>query len=103
MAVRAACVMYFLFDMGSAKEVSLISTLNPELNDIEVDDEHRPEPGGYYGSFHYVGWDEALVIKTDIPEDRAPDFFLIPELAEGLSMSDPRVFVNLGIFKKTCQ
>lgn len=86
---------WYYFDGGSAREVPLISTLDPTKAGWKfAPDEKKP-----YGNVTYIGLDHDGTIADIAPRanDKAPAFIIIPELPQVLRKSSP-VF-NTSAFK----
>jgi len=94
---------WFLFDAGSARYMTLIST-----QDVTAKDWRPPDPDGPknhpYPSFemHYLQSDSGLHFRYNAPRygQAAPAYILLPDLAERMWYAiEPREGAPVGVFK----
>ena len=93
--------LFFLFDKGSAKQISLMSSMDPNVMVPTPDGGVRP-----YGDLTFISWDKENKVDTSIPINAPPEYFLIPELAERLAHGpglNDQVMINPGIFELRCR
>lgn len=95
---------WFLFDQGTARYTSLIST-----TDVDAPQWSPPSEGSGespLGSMNYFSWGSNLRVNESVPQphDTAPDFIFLPDLPEKLwYVARPRVSIAPGIFTlKSC-
>lgn len=92
--------LYFLFDSGAARQISLISSEDPDISIPTPDGGIRP-----YRAMTYIAWDRANRVEERIPRLAPPRYFMIPELAENLAHNgpEPPIFIAAGIFELRCR
>lgn len=91
--------LYFLFDRGSARQINLISSENPQAAVPAPDGGVRP-----YGSVTFISWDRRNRVDESIPHGSPPEFFLIPELPEKLMHAGSKpIPISPGIFELHCK
>lgn len=92
--------LWFLFDQGSARYVSLISVTDPTVpgwSPPDPDGGHRP-----IRDQKFFAWNGDLKIQEAMPQprSRAPTFVLVPDLPETLQYGvSERMVIGAGIFK----
>lgn len=96
---------WFLFDVGTARYINLISTTNVEeasWTPPSADGGQRP-----LSEMHFLAANKALLVAPSIPKshDQAPDYILLPDLSEVLAYrAEPRENIPTGFFSVTrCQ
>jgi hypothetical protein len=92
--------LWFLFDAGSARYISLISVTDPRMPGwLPPDPDGGKRP---IAAQKFFAWNDDLKIYEDVPQagTRAPKFILIPDLPETLQYgSRDRLAIGAGIFK----
>jgi len=92
--------LWFLFDQGSARYVSLISVTDPTVpgwSPPDPDGGHRP-----IRDQKFFAWNDDLKIQEAMPQpgSPAPTYILVPDLPETLQYGvSERMAIGAGIFK----
>ena len=91
--------LYLLFDKGSGRQISLISSENPQVSIPTPDGGVRP-----YGWMTFISWNKRNIVDESIPYTSPPEFFLIPELPEKMMHArSKQVSIGSGIFELHCR
>ncbi len=102
---RSGRTFWFFFDGGSARYVSLISMQDPTKPGWTSPDGSETPTGPIRHSMTYLAADKALRFSIESPEvgHAAPDYFLLPDLAEVLwyGIPEPREGAPVGFFRLT--
>lgn len=92
--------LWFLFDQGSARYVSLISVTDPTAPGWSL-----PDPDGGHRPIRdqkFFAWGNDLKIQEAMPQpgSLAPTYILVPDLPETLQYgASERMVIGAGIFK----
>ena len=95
---QSGASFWFLFDAGSARYITMISTSDVRSPGWEPPTDGSPR---LLCSMHFFAWSKRMVFDENLPMAgaRAPDTIFLPDLSETLwYRAEPRIGIGHGVF-----